>query len=85
MLFVLPCRYHAGKVRFMMKLKQYLKQKTVRRDEFAKKIGTSPAYICHVIAGRRNPSLDMMIRIHDATGGLVDLNSWHPDLKGGAK
>lgn len=60
----------------MEKLRQYLSSR--KKSDFAKTVGISPVYLSHLLAGIKTPSLKLMIRIQDATGFEVDLNSWSP-------
>ena len=58
----------------MDKLKEYLHDK--RKGDFAKSLGTSPAYLSQLLSGYRRPSLDLMVKIEAATCGAVPISSW---------
>ena len=58
----------------MEKLAEYLSDKS--KTEFASEINTSPSYLSQILSGHRNPSLRMMRRIENASGGVVGLAAW---------
>jgi len=62
----------------MNKFHSYLKDKS--RADFAKAIGTSPAYLSQMVTGHRRPSYAMMLKIELASEGCVDLRSWSPEV-----
>jgi len=58
----------------MEKLREYLADR--HKADFAKAIGTKPAYLSQLLSGHRRPSYDLMVKIEGATNGEVDLHSW---------
>jgi len=52
-------------------------------DRLAKATGTKAVYLMQIISGRRKPSAKLSRRIHDATNGVVTLESLRPDIWGG--
>ena len=59
-----------------MKLKEYLALHAVKQKDFAGLIDEKPARINMYCLGLRMPRPDVMRKIYDATGGLVDANSF---------
>lgn len=46
------------------KIREYRKEKGMNLEDFAKKIGISTGYLCHLERGtRKNPSTDIMEKI----------------------
>lgn len=65
----------------MMTLNEYLS--TRRKSEFAEQIGVSASQLSQYLSAYRRPSYDMMIKIRDASGGLVSVESWdHIESRG---
>ena len=60
-----------------MKLKEYLAQFAVKQKDFAEQIGDIPQNINRYCRGRRMPKPPVMRKIFEATGGLVDANSFY--------
>ena len=60
-----------------MKLKEYLAQFAVKQKDFAEQIGDKPENINRYCLGRRMPKPPVMRKIFEATGGLVDANSFY--------
>lgn len=56
-----------------MRLREFLKSNNLQMAEFAEKIGTTGPTVCR-IAGGQMPRRDLMIKIYEATGGLVTPN-----------
>lgn len=59
-----------------MKLKTYLAQFAIKQKDFARDIGVTDVAITNYCLGNRTPRPDVMRKIYDATGGLVDANSF---------
>ena len=62
----------------MHPLKKYLQGKSLK--EFAAKIESSPAYLCHIMSGLKNPGPEMIKKIIDATDGQITPMELRPDL-----
>lgn len=60
-----------------MKLKKYLAQFAIKQKDFARKIGVTDVAITNYCFGNRMPKPPVMRKIFDATGGLVDANSFY--------
>lgn len=60
-----------------MKLKEYLAQFAIKQKDFAEQIGDKPENINRYCLGRRMPKPPVMRKIFEATGGLVDANSFY--------
>ena len=45
---------------------------------FAREVGISEAYLSQILAGKRTPSLSLMYRIEQVTGGAVTRMHWFP-------
>ncbi|WP_373354101.1 helix-turn-helix domain-containing protein [Pseudoroseicyclus sp. CXY001] len=67
----------------MNALAQYLAANCIRQTPFAERCGTTQATISRLSAGTSLPSLDLAIRIEDATAGAVPANSWRNDASAG--
>jgi len=63
----------------MANLRSYLADRP--KGEFARSVGISAAYLSQILSGTRQPSLSLMVRVHEASGGEVDLNSWYPSSR----
>ena len=59
-----------------MKLRKYLATFAVKQKDFAEQIGDKPHNINRYCLGRRVPKPPVMRKIFEATGGLVDANSF---------
>ena len=59
-----------------MKLADYLEETGTRRAHLAQDIGVSRSTITDLCVGRRQPSIGMMRRIHEATDGKVTANDF---------
>lgn len=57
-------------------LEQYLEDNEVEQKNFASTIERDPAFLNHLIHGRKRPSLGTAFRIEVATGGEVTARSW---------
>lgn len=58
-----------------MNLSQYLEHGQMSLSEFAKRAGISRSYMSEIAAGLKTPSLEMALKIHEATGESVPLKS----------
>ncbi len=56
-----------------MKLREFLKSNNLQMAQFGEQIGTTGPTVCR-IAGGQVPRRDLMIKIYEATGGLVTPN-----------
>ena len=59
-----------------MKLAQYLKQNGISQSDFARKVGVKQATISRLCGGHPHISVDLAVRIHEATDGLVPALDW---------
>ena len=66
----------SDKIGAMDNLSQFLKTKSIRQQEFADAISISRPYLSLLLSGQKRPSLDLALRIADATGGAVPVTSW---------
>ena len=60
-----------------MKLKEYLALNAVKQKDFARNIGVSEVAVTNYLSGNRFPKPYVMRKIFEATGGLVDANSFY--------
>ena len=60
----------------MEKLQSYLAGKP--KAAFAREVGIAPAYLSQLLAGTKTPSLSLMYRIEQVTGGAVTRMHWFP-------
>ncbi|HET7411645.1 MAG TPA: helix-turn-helix transcriptional regulator [Pararhizobium sp.] len=54
-----------------MKLRTYLKEHSETATAFASRIGVSVSSVSRLANGKREPDLELALKIRDATGGLV--------------
>ena len=52
---------------------QIIQKEEMTAAQFAEKIGISPSSLSHILSGRNNPSLDVVMKIHQACS-YVDLH-----------
>lgn len=57
-------------------LKDYIKQSGETRRAWAEKLGISEGYLSLILSHRKMPSLDLAVRIENATGGEVKAASF---------
>lgn len=60
----------------MTQLRAYLTQKKIRQSALAEMLGVSNGYMSQIINGDKRPSLDLAVKIEDATGGIVTVRCW---------
>jgi DNA-binding transcriptional regulator YdaS (Cro superfamily) len=65
-----------------LSLAEFLSQlpSSTARDEFAKSCRTSLAYLRHIAAGRKAPSVEMCVAIERASAGLMRCETLRPDV-----
>lgn len=68
--------YRTGTLPFMKKLADWLKKKEIALTEFAPRVGVTHAQLSRVLSGKRRPSLQLMQRIKDETGGYINLDDF---------
>jgi len=61
-----------------MKLQNWLKEKGFSKAEFARKIGVSRHALYLYLKGKRQPRLDIALRIEEATNGEVTVKDLIP-------
>lgn len=54
----------------------YLRESGRSAAEIARQVGVDASYISHLRSGRRHPSMKLVARINDVTGGTVGFNDW---------
>lgn len=59
-----------------MELRSYLIQHDVAVADFADRIGVTVSALYRYLHGERRPNADVLKRIHQATGGLVQPNDF---------
>jgi len=59
-----------------MKLKKYLEENGIKKSFFAKKIGVDPTHFSRWLNGSTIPRLDYILKIEEATDGLVTSKDW---------
>lgn len=59
-----------------MNLREYIEANGLSPTKFAKQIGVPTSTITRVIAGHRDPGLDLLRKIHVATEGAVTPNDF---------
>lgn len=57
------------------RIKAILSDLGIHQVDFADEVGCHPAHLCHVLKGKRRPSVDLVKRIHAALmARAVDVN-----------
>jgi len=64
-----------------MKLKDYLKKKKIDVAVFARLVGVSQPYISQIANAKKNPSLEVALRIVDASKGKVTIRELPYQMK----
>jgi hypothetical protein len=64
-----------------MRLGEYLRSVDVSQTRFAALIGVRQATICRYILGEQVPSVPIVVKIRDLSGGAVGLDDWVPEKK----
>lgn len=63
-----------------MRLSEYLKETKLTQEEFAALVGVTRPFITNILNGKRNPSIQLAIRIDEVTNGKVPLKDLlHPE------
>jgi transcriptional regulator with XRE-family HTH domain len=62
----------------MSDLKDYLSRAGMKQEAFALRVGVTQATVSKLIARTMTPSLELALKIEDATGGAVSARSWLP-------
>lgn len=60
----------------MEKLRKYIASRGLTQAQFAELVGCTPAMICRLLNGSKRPSLQLAIRIEEATRGRVPPRAW---------
>lgn len=64
-----------------MTLERYLEEHGLTATEFAGQIDVSPSTIIRLLAGERDPRLELLKKIHGGTNGAVTPNDFVPALR----
>ena len=54
-----------------MQLVEWMRRKHVSQRQLAETLGVAASTLCRILSGERNPSVRLMRRIQEATGGAV--------------
>ena len=60
----------------MTKLRAYLADTRTTQAQLAGAVGVSKGYMSELVSGPKTPSLEIAIKIEDATGGKVRPRDW---------
>lgn len=72
--------YRCGKRLGMHPLKKYLADSGIPLKDFAARVGTKSAYLCHVMAGRKKSiGVDLIEAIIRETGGQLTYKDFKPE------
>lgn len=63
-------------------LRDYIKEGGVDRAGFADALGITRGFLSLLEGGKRQPSLDLALRIARLTGGAVPVESWEKTQRG---
>ena len=64
-----------------MRLGEYLRLADIPQSRFAARVGVRQATICRYILGEQIPSVPIVVKIRDLSGGAVGLDDWAPQKK----
>jgi transcriptional regulator with XRE-family HTH domain len=64
-----------------MRLGKYLQSADISQTRFAAQIGVRQATISRYILGEQVPSVPIVVKIRDLSGGAVGLDDWLPEKK----
>ena len=59
----------------MMTLGKYLADTGMKQVEFARRAGISTSHVCDIVAGRKEPKVSIALRIVNASGGAVGIET----------
>lgn len=59
-----------------MRFQDWLKDSVFTQTEVAEKLGITQSAVSHLAKGRKNPSLELMLKIQKVTKGKVRPNDW---------
>lgn len=63
----------------MSKLREYRSERGLSQEDFARTVGVKKATISRIEKGRRVPSMGLVSRICEATGGALNANDFLPE------
>jgi putative transcriptional regulator len=66
-----------------MTLSEYLAQNSIKVSAFALKVGVPPSTISRVMKRQRDPGLELLAKIMEATDGAVTPNDFLPEQEAG--
>jgi transcriptional regulator with XRE-family HTH domain len=64
-----------------LRLREFLQLADISQTRFAALIGVRQATICRYILGEQIPSVPIVVKIRDLSGGAVGLDDWAPEKK----
>ena len=64
-----------------MRLGEFLRSAEISQTRFAAQIGVRQATISRYILGEQVPSIPIVVKIRDLSGGAVGLDDWLPEKK----
>jgi len=59
-----------------MLLRKWLAEKNIRQADFAVMIGVRQSMVSQLASGKRQPSLELTLKIEQVTRGKVTLSDW---------
>jgi DNA-binding XRE family transcriptional regulator len=59
-----------------MKLKIYLETSGISQEDFSRLASITPAMVCYMTNGKRNPGLSLALKIQKLTKGKVRPEDW---------
>lgn len=72
-------------VPIMKALRDYLETNNLQKSEFAKRIGVTPGRVSQLLNdSSEKPSLGLILKIEDVTGGAVRAQDWAAHSRGEA-
>ena len=78
---VLPAIQKFNKSWWSMRLGEYLQLADISQSRFAAQVGVRQATISRYILGEQVPSVPIVLKIRDLSGGAVGLDDWVPEKK----
>lgn len=68
----------------MENLRQHIDHLGISQSTFADQLGVSKGYLSQILAGKREPSREMILRIARVTDGSVPPSAWFQSSEGAA-
>ena len=71
-----PSGYTGGMTNGHQRLRDFLRRSELNTSQLARLAQLTPMQLYHLLSERRRASLDVAVRLEDATRGAVPIRSW---------